>query len=311
MLDIHTYTGSSIISGAVGCFTSYLFLHKQVFFHTNTPVSSLYDENNKITLTSVFRHYYLQLKIMAGWYSNRRRAKMVFILLGWISVGCVYCMLQEEWSFITSLYWSVTSLSTGGLQSPVCLNAGNDNNGKDCDIGAFRASIMGMYFLIGVPIYFMTMGQFAGMGIQYVTHKFNKKLLKRPIETDEFLYAANILSQQGSSTLVLGEYILLELIRLGLTTPEQIDEIKMRFKDLDDKNEGELSLKTLKDNGAVIQSKHPVFLPSMLNYPVDVLQMLSSRFSATYSDDNEKYSVVNKDNASINNDYDKTNITDI
>ena len=49
-------------------------------------------------------------------------------------------MLHEDWTFISSVYYGVTAMSTGGLQTP---------NGRS----AFSMMFTGIYVLIGVPLY--------------------------------------------------------------------------------------------------------------------------------------------------------------
>ena len=46
-------------------------------------------------------------------YALHNRALVV-----WLSLGCVYGTLIEEWNLLDSLYFSVTALSTGGLKAP-------------------------------------------------------------------------------------------------------------------------------------------------------------------------------------------------
>ena len=49
-------------------------------------------------------------------------------------------MLHEDWTFISSVYYGVTAMSTGGLQTP---------NARS----AFSMMFTGIYVLVGVPLY--------------------------------------------------------------------------------------------------------------------------------------------------------------
>eukprot|EP01035_Chromulina_nebulosa_P035671 gene35671-47962_t len=60
------------------------------------------------------------------------------------------------------------------------------------------------------------MGQFAAMGISYAAEKESKKKLYRAITLNEFNFACKILSSSTSTTLTMGEFILMEFIRLDL-----------------------------------------------------------------------------------------------
>ena len=61
----------------------------------------------------------------------------------------------------------------------------------------------------------------------------------------DFIYAANILSEAGSTTLVQGEYILLELLRLGRVRIDQIEAMKKKFYALDVKKTNVLDLEEM------------------------------------------------------------------
>jgi hypothetical protein len=99
------------------------------------------------------------------------------------------------------------------------------------------------------------LAQIARYTVGWVLRWREDDLLDQPIEDAEFLFAANILSPEGSETLVLGEYILLELMRLGVSNQLQIEEIKRRFQQLDVRRCGELELADLRNQGQVVPRK--------------------------------------------------------
>eukprot|EP01035_Chromulina_nebulosa_P020007 gene20007-25980_t len=191
-----------------------------------------------------------------------------------MGVGTCYGMLVENWSFITSLYWAVTSCSTGGLQSAPCRHdptAVYNSGFFLCDMGVFRGSVMGTYFVIGVPIYAVFVGEYASIIIRKAIERRNFELLSRPLESDEFMFAANILSPEGSDTLVCGEYILLELMRLGKTNANQIVRLKEKFHQLDKDNSSTLDIEDLQAHGMIIQSKHPVYKLPIKNQAINLI----------------------------------------
>jgi hypothetical protein len=99
------------------------------------------------------------------------------------------------------------------------------------------------------------MSQFASLAVSYAAHQQEVKMLARPIKDKEFLYAANVLSEEGSTTLVLGEFIFLELLRLGVTDTGQIDMIRSKFLKLDKEQKGVLALSDLQISGDVVANK--------------------------------------------------------
>ena len=150
------------------------------------------------------------------------------------------------------VYRAVTSCSTGGLQSAVCLHG---TFGDNCDMGALRGGLMGTYFLFGVPIYANCLGQFAGMAIQRAVMEDRMNKLKQPIDENEFMYCANILSPAGSDTLNCGEYILLELMRLKACTANQIESLKANFSRIDSHQTGFITMEELRQVGKVVAPK--------------------------------------------------------
>ena len=48
---------------------------------------------------------------------HKARINCFIALVIWISAGVIFGMVNQEWSFVTSLYFSVSALSTGGLKA--------------------------------------------------------------------------------------------------------------------------------------------------------------------------------------------------
>eukprot|EP01037_Dinobryon_pediforme_P021241 gene21241-22061_t len=67
-----------------------------------------------------------------------------------MSLGVVYGIVYEGWSFITSLYFAITASSTAGLQSPPCLKSSTFGT-QYCDLGVIRAALSGVFSMVGVP----------------------------------------------------------------------------------------------------------------------------------------------------------------
>lgn len=248
--------GSTVISGCLGVFAS-VVVFAQVSVARDYSLENMTMKDpveDKITLKSFANYAWYCFKLGIGWYSNRSRVILTIIFTIWMSLGTAYGMVFEDWSFITALYWAITTCSTGGLQSAPCINEDN-NGGTTCDMGTLRGSLMGVFMMIGVPIYACTMAQFARSAVARVVESREAKLLSRPIEDAEFIFAANVLSPAGSETLVLGEYILLELMRLGQTNQNQIEKIKKNFYRLDKHKVGELFIDDLRLAGHVVSKR--------------------------------------------------------
>ncbi len=66
-------------------------------------------------------------------------------------------MVYEEWDFILSLYFAVSALSTAGLQTPSCVGADLEK----CHLPDRHGAYLGLYLMIGVPLYAITLAQFS------------------------------------------------------------------------------------------------------------------------------------------------------
>ena len=58
--------------------------------------------------------------------------------------------------------------------------------------------------LIGIPLYAVTLGQFAGMTVDHALEERREKLLERPIDAADFKYACTLLSSEASTTVNMG-----------------------------------------------------------------------------------------------------------
>lgn len=61
-----------------------------------------------------------------------------------------------------------------------------------------------MYVRVWFAVYAFTMGHFALVGVTLAVEQEQNQLLNKPIEDGEFIFAANILSEPGSTTLNKG-----------------------------------------------------------------------------------------------------------
>eukprot|EP01031_Cornospumella_fuschlensis_P036791 gene36791-44631_t len=250
----YVLSGGVLISGVLAVFATSLLGRRAILVpvgHKFGAVST-FDGEGKITLKTFFSSLWYHMKYLSGWYTSRPRTILTFSYIIWVVLGTLYGIRYENWSVITSLYFTIITLSTGGLQSPPCLYG---TTGNTCNMGDFRGSIMGAYMMLGIPLYAATLAEWAQLAVAKALRKREQDLLNTPIEDAEFLFAANILSPQGSETLVLGEYILLELMRLGLTNQAQIESIKRKFYDLDKQRCGELDINDLREAGVVVPRK--------------------------------------------------------
>ena len=105
----------------------------------------------------------------------------------WLLVGVLFGMFNQEWTFVTSLYFAVSSLSTGGLQGVntrvtedgVTLLTGKGGN-------ALVSLFTGVYTMSGVPVFGVALGQFAGFFVDAYVAKKEEEAMMRELTIEEF-----------------------------------------------------------------------------------------------------------------------------
>lgn len=241
--------GSAVISCGIGVIVAFL-ITKTKIVQVEHPIGAfdIYEEADTITVNSVCRFLWYHLKFFFGWYTHRAITVPILCFIIWASWGTAFVIVSENYSFIRGLYWAVATMSAGGLQSPACLTG----TGSTCDVGNLRGGIMGFYIMIGVPLYCVTLSQIARAVVTASLKGHVQRLLNKPIAVADFLFAANIISKKESTNLLLGEYILFELMRLGITNQKEIEHLKRKFHELDRRKTGQLNIEDLLRCGVVV-----------------------------------------------------------
>lgn len=145
---------------------------------------------------------WLNFKVLVGWYKYRRILILIAANTACMGSAVIYGMAKLDWSFIKSLYFAVTTVSTGGLQGPPCVSGGG--NPQRCELADSDAVFVAFYAMFGVPLYFLTLGIFAGAIVNHGVKARHKAKLYAPIEGRDFIYATKLLSEKDSVTLTLG-----------------------------------------------------------------------------------------------------------
>eukprot|EP00466_Bigelowiella_natans_P001876 jgi/Bigna1/78814/fgenesh1_pg.57_\ len=181
--------------------------------------------------------------VLESEHATEIHCALVFIL--WIGAGVyrisvlrtpvydvMYGMLEEKFNFIRALYFSVTSLSTGGLQV-ASINPDEDT---------FTNWFMAFWIMTGVPVFGIAVGQLAGVLVEaYTRHRLYEKL-NAEVQEEDFLYACQIDKATGNEEVRFGEYLEFTLLRAGLVPVTVLDEIKNRFKLMDVDNSGSINI---------------------------------------------------------------------
>ena len=226
--------GASMVGGAVAVLIA-MVLERQSDWHHQEEVNARSVDNATDDDSTAFCS-------VASWrhYANEARTAAAFLL--WVAAGVAFGVHQEKWSVGKSVYFSVTSLSTGGL-----LAARIDPHSD-----TFTNYFMAFWIMTGVPVFALGVGQLAGLLVEsYMRQKLKEKVLAQICEED-FQYAACLnsaasrLSEAGESGVDFGEFLQFTLIRAGVLDPSMLHRIRDRFQYLDEDGSGTISMDEMK-----------------------------------------------------------------
>jgi hypothetical protein len=150
----------------------------------------------------------------------------------WACLGVLYAMFYEGWEFNHSVYFAMNAISMAALSNPPC----EDGESDHCDVGTFRGLVLSVYLLCGVPLFTLAMAQLASLAINRVVRENEYKIINQPLTQDEYNYAANLYG--NDEVLSLGEFTVLELLRLQRVSMEDLDQIKNLFCAIDEAETG-------------------------------------------------------------------------
>ena len=171
-------------------------------------------------------------------------------------------MLHEDWTFISSVYYGVTAMSTGGLQTP---------NGRS----AFSMMFTGIYVLIGVPLYVVfyysvaststptlkpthrygcCLGIFANALVQKAADRREEEKLNAKISKEEFKFVQMINQKKHgpkgddddddddeAEPIDKYQFFEMELLRAGVVDLDFLEQVEETFDRFDVDKSGSVS----------------------------------------------------------------------
>jgi hypothetical protein len=180
--------------------------------------------------------------------SFRIRIFCISLAAVWIFLGTLYGVYVEEWSFLHAIYFAVGAMSAAGVPSPPCVNGDDLYPDASCQLGTLRGFALGIYLIVGVPLFAFTVGLLAGYVVDYyavLDHKRIKSSSHLPKlglpPSPRVEPRNNILSSTGkasnssicwctrnrtASSETESDFILGELIRRGRICGSEVTEIR-------------------------------------------------------------------------------------
>eukprot|EP00804_Cyclotella_cryptica_P005672 CCRYP_000054-RA/>CCRYP_000054-RA protein AED:0.06 eAED:0.06 QI:5704/0.9/1/1/0.1/0.09/11/265/436 len=161
---------------------------------------------------------------------ENKRIYLIFIT--YICVGVTWGIMDQGWDVITATHFAVSALATGGLTAPPV-----DENGF---LPAGPAIFCGLYCIFGIPLFALTLSQFASVLVENYIVEEELLAIKRPLTRSEFQFASQSLCSSDIG-IHLSDFIVLQLFRQGKLSLESLEFMKRQFQLLDTNRSGRLN----------------------------------------------------------------------
>eukprot|EP00980_Cylindrotheca_fusiformis_P006209 scaffold1327_cov124-Cylindrotheca_fusiformis.AAC.13 len=170
----------------------------------------------------------LQAKIQHAW---RLENRIYFCWLCWILVGVLWGVFDQKWDPITATHFSISALATGGLTAPQVASDGI--------LPAEPSIFCGIFCLIGVPLFALTLAHFAMVLVGDHVSAIEASALSRPMSQDEYDAAKHLTT--SDSLVHLSDYIVMQLLRQGKISKDTVHLLTHNFELLDTDRTGTLT----------------------------------------------------------------------
>ena len=227
-------------------------------------------EENTLSSPHVLSVYFTDFLIRIGYYDQKTKFLFVLAAVGWYIVGIFYGVIFEQWTISHSSFCALSAMSANGLCPPVCLNG----DIFSCKIGSLRALLHGCYIMVGVPLFAATMAQFVLILVEKMVRASELRMLLRPLTEGEYKFAMEIrhgrncrADVQKDSSIDLGGFIVMELLRLKKVDQKDLEVIRQLFNKLDEDQSGTIDIEEMHRHSFICESLVvPSRIPSFEEY---------------------------------------------
>jgi len=200
---------------------------EKLFKGTDKILSAIKDKDASL-LSRLFLRVWRTVSQLLFDETNR----IYLIFTSYICLGIIWGMTNQKWDLITSTHFAVSALATGGLTAPPV-----DENGI---LPAGPAIFCGLYCIFGIPLFALTLANFASVLVESYVLEEEIHAIKRPITRSEFQFASQSLCSSDIGV-HLSDYIVLQLFRQGKLSLESFSFMKQHFQLLDANRSGRLN----------------------------------------------------------------------
>lgn len=172
-------------------------------------------------------------KIYAHITMNSEYRLIVLFFLFWIC-GTAFACALNDWPFITGVYFSLSSMSTGGL---ISLPSGTPN---------WQYGMLGIYSAFGVPLMGIAMAGLTKIIMERSSNIDNRvEAIKEPVTERELKMMETFGLANDDGIIDRTEFVLLCMVRIGAVDPDLIQFIMDYFDELDEDKSGTLSIEEI------------------------------------------------------------------
>jgi hypothetical protein len=221
---IYVCIGASFVGAGLGFFAESVVADVDNWY-INAQQEALYDLRQERTTSWIMKAVY--------WFAfHWEKVRAILLWLAFIIVGTAVACDINGWSFATGLYFSTSSLSTGGL---VALPP---------DSSDWAYGLLGLYGAVGIPLMALAMGTLAGFFLNVGDIEDTYNDMKQPVTDEELGILRDLDLVDDDGQLDRLEFVILCMMRMG-TDPALIFGIKEYFDEVDVDGSGALSVAEL------------------------------------------------------------------
>lgn len=225
---IYVLIGASFVGAALGIFAEHIVADKDNWYEQEKE-DLMYAEKIKDSARLVKCWYF------CVYHKDKMRSIVLWVLFVVVATFSAWGT-NEEFNFINSLYFAVSSLSTGGHYS---LPGGNRE---------WVYGLTGLYCAIGIPVMGIAMATIASFFINVGSIDDTLNDIKKPVTKLEIDMLTEFGLADNDGEIDKSEFIILCMVRTGAASPELIKLIEEYFNALDDDNSGTLSIDEILKN---------------------------------------------------------------
>lgn len=186
--------GSICVAGALGAFGA-SFFGKIVNQQRSKLLVQYEDLNNDGKIDNTEKVFFLinNFAVSIGWFDHQSKYLTVLATLAWFALGVWYEVNIDGVPLRDSMVFIWGSLSGAGITGPPC----EGDNVFTCTVPEDLSYFLTAYLIVGVPLFTLTVGQFARLVVERAVRADEAMRMLAPITEEEFAFASRISTSRG------------------------------------------------------------------------------------------------------------------